>query len=72
LKDNNKKATLLIGNKKVYAEIISPVEASFSIASAKPKTSVENQNKGYLMLQAEIQAPVQDGTLKIIFTEKQT
>jgi len=70
LKDNNKKATLSIGEKKIYAEIVSPVEASFSIASAKPKTSVENQNKGYLMLQAEIQAPVKDGALKIVFKEK--
>jgi len=71
LSDNKKKATLSIGEKKIYAEIVSPVEASFSIASAKPKTAVENQNKAYLMLQAKIQAPVKDGTLKIIFKEKQ-
>ncbi len=70
LKDNNRKAALSIGEKKIYAEIVSPVEASFSIASAKPKTPVENQNKGYLMLQAEIKSPVQDGTLKIVFKEK--
>jgi hypothetical protein len=70
LSNNSKQATLSIGEQKILVEIVSPIEASFSIASAKPKTAKENQNNGYLMLQATIQAPVEDGTLKIIFREK--
>jgi hypothetical protein len=70
LNNNKTKATLSIGKKKIFVEIVSPVEAAFSIVSAKPKTAKENQNNGYLMLQAIIQAPVKDGTLKIIFKEK--
>ncbi|MDA3798234.1 MAG: heparinase II/III family protein [Kiritimatiellae bacterium] len=67
---NKKNAILTIGNKSIYAKILSPDNAFFEIASAKPETAAERQNEGYSRLQAKISTPVKDGTLEIEFSEE--